>query len=102
MTFLKALLTLFALMLALPSAAQVVGPPGTTRHLKSELIAEGPAVPGETLFLAIKFNPDEGWHGYWSNPGDAGYGICHAFLEHVVQATGHVATQPADLLPAYQ
>ena len=74
MPLLKALLALFALGLALPSSAQLQTP-ATDRHLAAELIAEGPAVPGETLTLALRFTPDPGWHGYWSNPGDAGYGM---------------------------
>lgn len=28
--------------------------------------------PGRTTMLAIRFTPDPGWHGYWSNPGDSG------------------------------
>ena len=28
--------------------------------------------PGRTTTLAIRFTPDPGWHGYWSNPGDSG------------------------------
>ncbi|MDP1908264.1 MAG: protein-disulfide reductase DsbD family protein, partial [Hyphomicrobium sp.] len=28
--------------------------------------------PGKTTMLAIRFTPDPGWHGYWSNPGDSG------------------------------
>ncbi len=28
--------------------------------------------PGKTTMLAIRFAPDPGWHGYWSNPGDSG------------------------------
>jgi len=42
-------------------------------NITAELFAEGPAVPGEELMLAIHFTPDPGWHGYWKNPGDAGY-----------------------------
>jgi DsbC/DsbD-like thiol-disulfide interchange protein/cytochrome c biogenesis protein CcdA len=80
MPLLKALLALFALALALPALAQLQPPPVTLqppvkRHLAAELIAGGPAIPGETLTLALKFTPDPGWHGYWSNPGDAGYGM---------------------------
>jgi DsbC/DsbD-like thiol-disulfide interchange protein/cytochrome c biogenesis protein CcdA len=80
MPLLRALLALLALTLALPSSAQLQPPPTTlqppvARHLAAELIAEGPAIPGETLILAIRFKPDPGWHGYWSNPGDAGYGM---------------------------
>ena len=74
MPLLRALFALLALAFALPSSAQLQPPP-STRHLAAELIAEGPAVPGKTLTLAIKFKPEPGWHGYWSNPGDAGYGM---------------------------
>jgi len=74
MPLLRALFALLALTLALPSSAQLQ-PPQPARHLAAELIAEGPAAPGETLTLALKFTPDPGWHGYWSNPGDAGYGM---------------------------
>ena len=74
MPLLRALFALLALALALPSSAQLPAA-GATRHLAAELIAEGPARPGETLTLAIKFTPEPGWHGYWKNPGDAGYGM---------------------------
>lgn len=43
-------------------------------HIAAELIAE-PAAPGETTTLAIHMRPDQGWHGYWLNPGDAGFGM---------------------------
>jgi DsbC/DsbD-like thiol-disulfide interchange protein/cytochrome c biogenesis protein CcdA len=71
---LKALLTLFALLLALPAAAQVPVP-ARDNHIAAELIAAGPVVPGEPLELAILFRPEPGWHGYWKNPGDAGLGM---------------------------
>ncbi len=44
-------------------------------HIAARLVAEGPAVPGKPLTLAIAFDPEPGWHGYWINPGDAGYGM---------------------------
>lgn len=75
MPLLKALFALLVLTLALPSSAQLAVPGTGTRHLAAELIADGPPVPGETLTLAIKFTPEPGWHGYWANPGDAGYGM---------------------------
>ena len=45
------------------------------RHVTMELVAESdrPA-PGATVALAFAAVPDAGWHGYWSNPGDAGVG----------------------------
>ncbi len=63
---------------AAPAWAQVPAPafpPARANHIAAELIAEGPAVPGETLTLALLFRPEPGWHGYWANPGDAGYGM---------------------------
>lgn len=63
------LLTAFWLAMgALPAAAQ-------TAHIRASLIAERPAQPGETITLAVLMQPDKGWHGYWSNPGDAGLPI---------------------------
>lgn len=46
-----------------------------TAHIAAELIA-GPAVaPGGETMLAIRMDPEKGWHGYWENPGDAGLGM---------------------------
>ena len=44
-------------------------------NIAARLVAEGPAPAGETVMLAIEMRPDPGWHGYWSNPGDAGLGM---------------------------
>jgi DsbC/DsbD-like thiol-disulfide interchange protein/cytochrome c biogenesis protein CcdA len=74
MPFLKPLFLLLALALALPSSAQLPVP-AAGNNIAAELIAEGPARPGEELTLALLFRPEPGWHGYWSNPGDAGYGM---------------------------
>ncbi len=71
---------IFAILLSLLLAALV---PGVARasqspavnHIAAELVAEGPVAPGQVTELAIHFRPDKGWHGYWSNPGDAGYGM---------------------------
>jgi thiol:disulfide interchange protein/DsbC/DsbD-like thiol-disulfide interchange protein len=41
-------------------------------HIVPELIAESSAAPGGTVTLAVLMRPSPGWHGYWSNPGDAG------------------------------
>ncbi|WP_347303195.1 protein-disulfide reductase DsbD domain-containing protein [Croceibacterium sp. TMG7-5b_MA50] len=62
---------LLALLLAPAALAQGVSP----THIAAELAAEGAAVPGQEVTLALAFRPDAGWHGYWSNPGDAGYGM---------------------------
>ncbi len=44
-------------------------------HIAAELVAESAGKPGETITLAIRMRPEAGWHGYWSNPGDAGLGM---------------------------
>ncbi len=62
------LLQSLALLLASPAFA-------APNHIAAELIAESPAGPGETVTLAIHMRPGAGWHGYWLNPGDAGFGI---------------------------
>ncbi len=65
----KAVALLLAGLLALLAA------PALANHMAAELVPEGPAVPGKPVTLAIHFTPEAGWHGYWSNPGDAGYGL---------------------------
>lgn len=41
-------------------------------HIRVSLLAEGPVAPGQTVTLAVLMQPEQGWHGYWINPGDAG------------------------------
>jgi DsbC/DsbD-like thiol-disulfide interchange protein/cytochrome c biogenesis protein CcdA len=65
----RALSWLLAWALAFLSA------PAVANHMAAELVPEGPAVAGKTVTVAIHFTPEKGWHGYWSNPGDAGYGM---------------------------
>src|SRR3954467_7008071 len=43
------------------------------RGIEPQLVAEGPAVPGGEVELAIHMRPAPGWHGYWRNPSDAGF-----------------------------
>ena len=62
------LLLLIALFAA-PAAAQL---PPRENAIRPELVAEGPAVPGGEVELAILMHTAPGWHGYWLNPGDAG------------------------------
>ena len=64
---LRLILFVFTLLLTTPAAAQ----PRETA-ITPTLIAEGPAVPGHQVELAIVMRPKPGWHGYWLNPGDAG------------------------------
>jgi DsbC/DsbD-like thiol-disulfide interchange protein/cytochrome c biogenesis protein CcdA len=66
---LRCLAFLLTLILAVPAAAQLGG---GQRHMVVSLVAERPAVPGQEVELALVMTPEEGWHGYWENPGDAG------------------------------
>src|SRR5215213_599701 len=62
----RRLLLLLALLLT-PALAQA-----RVNAIQPELVAEGPAVPGGEVELAILMHTRSGWHGYWVNPGDAG------------------------------
>ncbi|MGN6501210.1 MAG: protein-disulfide reductase DsbD domain-containing protein, partial [Tsuneonella sp.] len=57
-----------AAVFAQPAAGQE-----RTNHIAARLLAEGPVRAGKPLTLALAFTPEPGWHGYWLNPGDAGY-----------------------------
>ena len=58
-----------ALVAASPALAQAT-------HIRAELVAERTSVaPGETVTLAVLMRPEPRWHGYWENPGDAGFGM---------------------------
>ncbi len=59
---------LCVLGITVPASAQ-------TNHIRTSIIAEGPVQPGKTVTLALYMEPEPSWHGYWSNPGDAGYGL---------------------------
>lgn len=67
----RAAMVLLALaMLALaPAKAQPV-------NIAPQLVAESPApAPGGATTLALAMTPAKGWHGYWLNGGDAGFGM---------------------------
>ena len=63
--------------LLLQALAMVLVPPAIAAptNIAAELVAERAVAPGETVDLAIVMRPAAGWHGYWSNPGDAGLGM---------------------------
>lgn len=44
-------------------------------HIRAELVAENAIAPGQSGTIAIIMTPDPGWHGYWVNGGDAGFGM---------------------------
>ena len=64
----RLLICTLAMLFGTPSLAQ-------STHIAAELVAEGPAAPGQAATLAFAFRPEPGWHGYWANPGDAGFGM---------------------------
>ncbi|MBL8649797.1 MAG: thioredoxin family protein [Sphingopyxis sp.] len=66
----------FVLLATGPARAQPMGPPPAAVNITPELIAESPApAPGTTSTLALSMTPAKGWHGYWLNGGDAGFGL---------------------------
>src|SRR5690606_37503760 len=69
---LRALAVLFLSLLAVSAVAQRAD---NMDRSPAELLVEGPVAPGQEVELALRFQPVEGWHGYWSNPGDAGEGM---------------------------
>lgn len=69
-SFVTIWLALFMLMQATPAAAQI-GPNNVPATLVAETLT--PAA-GSSVTVAISFAPKPGWHGYWQNPGDAGFG----------------------------
>lgn len=72
-----ALLALLLALLALSglSAQDYVRPAANMDRGSAALVVDGSAAPGQTIDVALVFEPDPGWHGYWSNPGDAGQGM---------------------------
>lgn len=64
------------LLLIIASALVSIGAPAAAAkptHLAVSLHAESKTPrPGGSTRLALKFVPQAGWHGYWSNPGDSG------------------------------
>jgi DsbC/DsbD-like thiol-disulfide interchange protein len=64
-------LALLALALAAAGGPGLAADPG--RYMTAELIAASTAPePGTTVLIGIRMDPQPGWHGYWSNPGDSG------------------------------
>lgn len=72
---------LASVMLAGTASALTVQPPPTEERygdtrIAAALYADGAPVAGQTWMLALRFTPSASeWHGYWSNPGDAGQGL---------------------------
>lgn len=71
---------LLAALLAGGALAQDSATPREARYgddnIAVELVADGAPRAGQEWMLALRFLPSsEEWHGYWSNPGDAGQGM---------------------------
>lgn len=67
---------LFAVLLLAFGSGANAGLNGSPNHIAATLEAEHPAVtPGTPSSIAIRMVPDAGWHGYWLNGGDAGFGM---------------------------
>jgi thiol:disulfide interchange protein DsbD len=65
--------TLVIALLATFPVAQSLSAPVKTEHVEAELVPERTAlVPGKPITLALRLKMAEGWHTYWSNPGDSG------------------------------
>lgn len=68
-----ALLAVFALLVPGRADAQ---PQVTDDNIAAEIFADGPPEAGGEWLVALRFTPrSDEWHGYWSNPGDAGLGM---------------------------
>ncbi|MEA3542044.1 MAG: protein-disulfide reductase DsbD family protein [Pseudomonadota bacterium] len=66
----------FALLAGFPAAWAQGAFGGGPAHITAELDSESdrPA-PGGSTTIAFAMTPQQGWHGYWENPGDAGLGM---------------------------
>lgn len=68
-----ALVAAFALLASGRTEAQ---PRITDNNIAAEIFADGPPKTGSEWLVALRFTPrSDEWHGYWSNPGDAGLGM---------------------------
>lgn len=68
MTILRSLLAIAVLLLTVTSAQAQ-----DSKKVGLRLYADqSAAVPGQTLRIAIQQTIEDGWHTYWTNPGDSG------------------------------
>lgn len=64
----KRLLFIFSFLFLTAESCLAERPP-----LTAELVPQKSGIfPGETMYLALRLKPREGWHIYWRNSGDAG------------------------------
>ncbi|MXO62216.1 thiol:disulfide interchange protein [Altererythrobacter oceanensis] len=73
---LRKLAALCLLLFALLAPSADAQPRLDSSKMAVELVADGQPEPGSEWLLALHFTPSSPeWHGYWSNPGDAGLGM---------------------------
>ncbi len=63
------------LLLLSPAMIQAQSGVGQALKIPARLVALDAATPGSEMLVAVAFTPEPGWHGYWKNPGDAGFGL---------------------------
>ena len=70
-----ALMTMLALVAAGTGAAHAdLAPANGPPHLGMALVPDSVAPrAGQAVTIALATQPEKGWHGYWRNPGDAGF-----------------------------
>lgn len=57
-------------------AGALAAPALAAPHITPRLTAETPSpAAGSSVLVALEMTPERGWHGYWSNGGDAGFGL---------------------------
>ena len=67
------MLLLLGLSVTLQAQGLTPAGDGASNNIRVALIADGPPIAGKTWTLALHFVPkSSAWHGYWTNPGDAG------------------------------
>ena len=63
----------FSLITVMAMLGAFVSPALAQNHIKASLVAESASpISGSAVSIAIRMQPEPGWHGYWQNPGDAG------------------------------
>lgn len=90
-------LALSAAALGLPRAGWAQ--PVATENATAELVAEGPAVPGRSVTVALKLVARPGWHTYWINPGDTGLATTIAWKLPQGLSAGPIAWPYPEALP---
>lgn len=68
----RSIVLALAAILLLAPAAPALAAPVNTGHIEAELVAQEAAVPGGTVFVAVRQKITKDWHTYWRNAGDAG------------------------------